>query len=146
MSFGKKIKHYRKLRGLTQSELADEIGISQVRLSEIERGRDGTSKELMQVITTTIDALREDRSCELPRDEQTTWKGFGEKLQRLRIGRCMDQVELGRLLGIKRANVSAYETDRAVPPSDKLALICKIFSVSADYLLGLCETTDSSNS
>lgn len=65
---------------------------------------------------------------------------FGHKLKRLRLEKEMTQQELADKLGINRATVSSYETSALYPSVEVLIQICRFFSVSADYLLGICDT------
>ncbi len=62
---------------------------------------------------------------------------FGEKLRELRVQHNMSQKELAEKLGIVSGTVSAYEQDKKRPSLEVLVKICRIFSISSDYLLGL---------
>lgn len=64
---------------------------------------------------------------------------FGIKLKKLRENREMSQAQLAERLGVAIATVSAYEQDRTLPSVTILIKICRIFDVSADYLLGLSD-------
>ena len=61
---------------------------------------------------------------------------FGEKLLELRKQNNFSQEELAEKLGVSRQAVSRWESGETMPDSPNLLQISKIFSVSADYLLG----------
>ncbi|MDO4322037.1 MAG: helix-turn-helix transcriptional regulator [Lachnospiraceae bacterium] len=60
---------------------------------------------------------------------------FGEVLQKLRKSCGMNQVELGRRLGVTKQAVSNWENNNILPSVDLLIRIAGLFSVSTDYLL-----------
>lgn len=70
---------------------------------------------------------------------------FGEKLRALREARGLSQYDLAMLVGKSADSISYWERSGAAPAGDKLAEICRIFGVSADYLVGL-EDDDLNNS
>jgi transcriptional regulator with XRE-family HTH domain len=45
-----KIKHYRKVFGMTQEEFASELGVEALHISNIERGKKGISLEMLLLI------------------------------------------------------------------------------------------------
>lgn len=60
---------------------------------------------------------------------------FGEKLFELRSDAGFSQDRLAEMLEVSRQSVSKWERDEAMPDTDKIVLISKIFSVSTDSLL-----------
>lgn len=60
---------------------------------------------------------------------------FGEKLFELRSDAGFSQDKLAEMLEVSRQSVSKWERDEAMPDTDKIVLISKIFSVSTDSLL-----------
>ncbi len=62
---------------------------------------------------------------------------IGQKILNLRKARGWSQEELADRIGVTRQAVSRWESDTAKPDADKLIGLCKLFGVSADYLLGL---------
>lgn len=53
--WGRRIRAFRKLKGLTQADLAKSIGISLSILGEIERGNRMPNEKLIQKISETLD-------------------------------------------------------------------------------------------
>lgn len=62
---------------------------------------------------------------------------FGELLKNLRKSAGLTQKQLAERLGISKNAVSYYEKSLRCPSSDILIKIARVFHVSADYLLGL---------
>ncbi len=61
---------------------------------------------------------------------------IGERLAKLRELAKMDQGELARAVGVKRATISSWETDRRVPSRKYLFELANLFRVSVEYILG----------
>ncbi|MDA9817830.1 helix-turn-helix domain-containing protein [Flavobacteriaceae bacterium] len=53
--FGNKVRYYRKLKNLTQSQLSDKINKTEETVSNIERGITSTGIELMQVLADALE-------------------------------------------------------------------------------------------
>lgn len=49
------------------------------------------------------------------------------------------QTQLADMLSTSQDTVSIWELDKALPDIESLIKLCKIFDVSADYILGLSE-------
>lgn len=62
---------------------------------------------------------------------------FGTKLQHLRKAAGLSQEQLANLLDMSRQAVSKWELDQATPDIEKVSMLCKIFRISADELLGV---------
>lgn len=62
---------------------------------------------------------------------------FNERIKELRLSLGLNQVEFGNKLGISKQCVSNWENDNIQPSIDMLIKICRTFSVSSDYLLGI---------
>lgn len=64
---------------------------------------------------------------------------IGERLKKLRVERALSQEELATQIGVQKATISRYETNRD-NPSDKIKVAIAIFfDISLDYLLGVIE-------
>ena len=62
---------------------------------------------------------------------------IGQNIKRLRKNADMTQEELAEMLLISSQAVSRWETDSAMPDISLLPLLCSIFNISADELLGI---------
>jgi putative transcriptional regulator len=60
---------------------------------------------------------------------------MGERIKVRRLNNEMTQLQLGKLIGVGKAMVSAIETGRFRPSLDVLAKIAKVFRCSVDELL-----------
>ncbi len=62
---------------------------------------------------------------------------FGIRIKELRVSLGLNQIEFGKLLKVTKQSVSNWENGNIQPSIDMLIRISNVFSVSADYLLGL---------
>jgi len=62
---------------------------------------------------------------------------ISERIKELRLEKELTQPQLGNLLGLSRKAISHYENGATQPTLETVINMCKIFEVSADYLLGL---------
>ena len=62
---------------------------------------------------------------------------FGERMKALRLSLGLNQVECAKTLSVTKQSVSNWENENIQPSIDMLTKIAKLYSVSADYLLGL---------
>lgn len=58
-------------------------------------------------------------------------------LRQLRIDRKLSQLALAQLLNISPTGYAGWEQGRTEPNIESIRKLCKLFEVSADYLLGL---------
>lgn len=61
--------------------------------------------------------------------------GFAEKFIALRKSREWTQEQLAERLNVSRQSVSKWESGQAMPETEKMIEISKIFNVTVDYLL-----------
>ncbi|MBQ7962390.1 MAG: helix-turn-helix transcriptional regulator [Clostridia bacterium] len=64
---------------------------------------------------------------------------FDERLKELRIAQNLNQVALGKILGVSKQCISNWENNNIQPSIDMLMKIAEYFGVTTDYLLGLEE-------
>lgn len=62
---------------------------------------------------------------------------IGERLSEVRKDHGDTQAILAAKLGISLPTVRAWEQEKSSPSHDMLVSICKLYGVSADYLLGI---------
>ena len=65
---------------------------------------------------------------------------LNENIKRLRLARGLNQVDLGKILGVTKQCVSNWENDNVLPSVEMLTKIADVFCVSTDQLLGRTET------
>ena len=61
---------------------------------------------------------------------------LGKNIKELRKQKHLTQKDLAKLMHVSQQTIGAWETERAIPGSDTLALLANLFNVSTDYLLG----------
>lgn len=64
---------------------------------------------------------------------------FNEKLRELRLEKKLTQKKAAELLNVSATCYSGYEQGYREPDFKTLIKICRLFEVSADYLLGLAD-------
>ena len=62
---------------------------------------------------------------------------IGSTIKRLRREKDITQEQLAEYLGITSRAVSQWECERAAPDISQISILCNIFGVSADSLLGI---------
>lgn len=61
----------------------------------------------------------------------------GERLKEVRKDRGDTQSDLAAKLNVSLSTVKSWEGEKSSPSHELLVTICRLYSVSADYLLGL---------
>ncbi len=62
---------------------------------------------------------------------------FTKRLRLLRVANRYKQADISQLLDVHRTTYTKYETGRAQPPLETILSLCRLYHVSADFLLGL---------
>lgn len=60
---------------------------------------------------------------------------IGERIQKLRSAHSLTQEQLAQRLDVSRQSVSKWEMDTAIPDTEKVILMSRLFSVSIDQIL-----------
>ncbi len=61
---------------------------------------------------------------------------IGARLKSARINQKMTQEQLGKLVGVSKATISLYESEKRSPKLETIMAFIYALGVSADYLLG----------
>lgn len=148
--FGEKLRYLRKQRGVTQVELADELGsVRQSHLSLLEAGRREPSINVALTVAVyfgvSLDYLLRDavpvQQVLLTRPYNTSPSSsspqpFGQKLHHLRECRQMHQSEVAAALSLRtQSHISLLETGRSEPSVELAIAVADLFGVPLDYLL-----------
>lgn len=64
---------------------------------------------------------------------------FHERIRALREDNDIKQKDIAKLLNMNQRKVSRLETKATEPTPEEIIRYCKIFDVSADYILGLSD-------
>lgn len=65
---------------------------------------------------------------------------MNERLKELRIERGLKLKEVAERLNVTIRSISRYEDGSREPSVDLIVKFCKLYDVSADYLLGLTDS------
>lgn len=60
---------------------------------------------------------------------------YSQRIKALREDADMNQTTLGKKLNLNQITISQYENNKRKPTPETIIELCKIFNVSADYLL-----------
>ncbi|MGN0765597.1 MAG: helix-turn-helix domain-containing protein [Christensenellales bacterium] len=66
-------------------------------------------------------------------------KIVAERIKEIRIENKLSQTKFGDFLYVSQDTVSLWENAKSLPNAEQIVEICRRFSVSADYLLGLVD-------
>lgn len=61
---------------------------------------------------------------------------ISEKIKQLREQAGFSQAQLAKKLDVTRSSVNAWEMGLSTPTTQYVVALCKLFHVSADYILG----------
>ncbi|MBO5027753.1 MAG: helix-turn-helix transcriptional regulator [Clostridia bacterium] len=64
---------------------------------------------------------------------------YGQRIKELRIERGFSQTQLAKELNTTQRTISKYELEQLDLNTPTLIALCKLFNVTADYLLGLTD-------
>ena len=64
---------------------------------------------------------------------------IGERLAEVRKDHGDRQDDLARKLNVTKFTISNWEQEKCVPPHEAIVQICRLYHVSADYLLGVTD-------
>jgi len=62
---------------------------------------------------------------------------IAQRIKELRLEKELTQAELGKQLGLSKKTISHYENGVILPVLETIINMCRIFDVTADYLLCL---------
>jgi transcriptional regulator with XRE-family HTH domain len=147
--FGDKLRRLRHLRGITQSELAQQLGLeAQSHIAKLEHGvapsldvvvrvaqRLGVSVDYLLRDTISVDAATTSLIEPMPALGIQP-ASVGTKLRNLRFQHRWSQAELVRRLGLTaRSYISNLEAGRKAPSIELVMQIADLFGVTTDTLL-----------
>lgn len=64
------------------------------------------------------------------------------RFKQARLKSNVKQKDVAKELNVKQSTVSAWEVGTFLPSCDNLIKLCKLYSVSSDYLLGIEKNTE----
>ncbi len=64
---------------------------------------------------------------------------IGQRIKEIRQEKGLTQTQFAELLATTQSTIGKYEREELQPNLDTIVKICKLFEVSADYMLGLID-------
>lgn len=142
--FHEKLKVLRKKKGLTQQQIADEIGVNRGSYSNWEKGKREPNFEKLSMLACIFDVsidfllseyleISKETYLKLKEEKKNL---FSVRLKELRLRHGFNQEELAKQIGIKQNSYSDWEHGKCKPNYEKLEKIADFFGVSLDWLFG----------
>jgi len=145
--FAHRLKKARKNSGFTQEEIAKELMITQVRISNYERG---TREPDIETLTQLADFYGVTTDWLIGKDEKpiknhpSEWDGlkpraesFPERLKMARSKIGLSQEKVAKILKISKSNIAKYELGQLQPNLATLIRLTVFYGVTSDWLFGL---------
>lgn len=143
-TFTNRLVQLRKIRGLTQQQIADEIGVNRGSYSNWEKGKREPNFEKLSMLACIFDVsidyllsenlkISKESYLKLKEEKKNL---FSVRLKELRLQHGFNQEELAEKIGIKRNSYSDWENGKCKPNYEKLEKIADFFGVSLDWLFG----------
>jgi len=115
--FGTMMRQARDRLGLTQAELAEKVGVTQVTISNWEKGKSTPEGEQRARVEVVL---------------QLGGSAFGKKIQSARVRAALTQRELAKRTGFAQPTVSQWETGWSQPSDDAIAKLEKVLGPLRD--------------
>ncbi|MCO5387844.1 MAG: helix-turn-helix transcriptional regulator [Desulfosporosinus sp.] len=133
MTVGKRIKKFRKEKGLTQVRLAEMAGISRSYLADVEANRYNPSLGTLMDVAL---ALNIPSSCLLD-DKEIDFSNLIRSCKQ----KGLSLNSLGELLGIPQDSLDLIRSNK-IPDEDTMSKIVDHFDCTWDYLIGKTNSPD----
>lgn len=137
-TIGENIRTLRKIRKMTQKDLAEKIKKSEISIRKYESNSTIPPMNVLHSIADALDVstftLMDDV---LPPDEPTTLP-LKENIRRIRILRGLKQKQLAQKSGLSPNSISEYESGYRTPSIDALEKLSKALTIPPCMLLA-CE-------
>ena len=64
---------------------------------------------------------------------------FYQRIREQREDRDLNQTDIGKKTGMSQRKISRLENNDTQPTTEEIKIFCKLYNLSADYLLGLID-------
>ena len=131
--FAEQLKTLRKINGLTQKELAENVGVQQGAINKWESKQTEPNIEklvkLADYFDVSLDYLMGGKMKNITEE-------FSLCLKKIRMKRKLSQKQIAEELKISQQQYSNWEGGIITPNAETLVRLADYFDVSVDYLLG----------
>ena len=62
---------------------------------------------------------------------------IAKRIKEIRTENNLSQAQFGKLLSVSQDTVSLWEKGKSIPATEHIITICKLFDISADYILAI---------
>jgi transcriptional regulator with XRE-family HTH domain len=152
MSIGERIRIARKLKGLTQSDLARRLGVTKQTISQYEKGQikvpEYQLKKIGEILEKPLEyffsaELKVPGIKEKLLDKNLESKiNIGEKIRKARLEKNISQNELTKLINAGKLTISQYERGKSTPNLFILLKIAKALGKPISYFFEEEEDTE----
>jgi transcriptional regulator with XRE-family HTH domain len=129
MFAGKKIRDFRKKRGLTLVELSEKLAVSPSYLSSIERNIKKPSLPILKKISECLNISMSNLY------EDTMEGSTGEKIGNIREGRGLTAAELSEISNIPTETILKLEKDELQPDLEQIESLSEALNVTVNFFL-----------
>lgn len=148
MIYGEKLKELREIKGITQNELANILGIARALYAQYETYDKviplyhlNTLSNYFNVSIDYLFGIANIKCYNLYNQTETIDKKLvGTNLKQFRKENKITLMKLANLLNTSHSTLSAYENGKTLILTSFLYNICREYNISADYLLGKIES------
>lgn len=133
MNVSEIIKHLRESRGLSQEQLADNLGVDRTTIVKYETGASKPTRNL-QKIADYFHVSTDYLLGRTPNPNQEITLGEYIRAARQHVGYSPEYVE--KLTGIKADTLLEWEKNAATPNEDEKKTLAKLYHLSVDILTG----------
>ena len=136
-----KIKYLRELKGYTQNDIANKIGVSRGTYGGWEVKNDNIPlikfNKVCNILNTSMDYISdiETEYIEI-KSKDINFDLLPKRLKETRVLHNDKEKETAKILGIDRTTYSKYETGTNIIQTEYLIMFAKHYKVSVDWLCG----------
>lgn len=121
----------REVRGMTQAQLADAVGMSKTQISNYETGKQNPSPKALEKLLLALNCTVEEL------ESKTIMSATPSAITKARLAKGMTQTQLAEASGIPQYTISRYELNIFRIPDESVVKIAKALDVPVESLKGV---------
>jgi transcriptional regulator with XRE-family HTH domain len=138
MTIGNRIRRARQIRGLTQGELADQLGITKQAISQFEKDQVRVSDEqlrrISRILKKPLPYFNPESSADIQK-EDISKANLGKKIKMARIDLEMSRADLAKMTNSSVAAIGRWEANERTPKADIMKMISTALKKPIEYFL-----------